>query len=299
MIGIKHKAVQTWVDSLADGSCPEWTGARPPEPSYVRRIFAVLRSSLKKAVDGEVLDATPCAGIRLPRIRKKRKQHLTVDEATQIGVKLRSDYRDAINTVLETGLRPSELCGLHADRVDWVNMLVEIDAVYVYRKNLIRAWPKDKDARKVPLTAAAVEILRRRLAGRDLSAGCGVPHADGSECGSALVFLTDRGRPMSAQQMGERLRYAANAHQVPRRTPYSGRRGFATRAARGGADAFAIAEVMGHADVEITQGYVQDERLGPVIRAALGDREPLRAVEGGRQDAESCESPSAENEASG
>ena len=286
LIAIKHKQVQRWVDSLTDGSCPEWHGARPPEPSYVRRIFAVFRAALKKAVDDDVLHATPCAGIKQPTIRRKRKQHLTVEDAAVIGAKLRGDYRDAIDTILETGLRPSELCGLHADRIDWINMHVEVDTVFVYRKRLIRSWPKDKDTRKVPLTAKAVEIMRRRLAGRDLTGGCGVPHADGNGCGSTLVFLTERGAPMSAQQMGERLRYAAKAHKVPHRTPYSGRRGFATRAARGGADAFAIAEAMGHGDVEITQGYVQDERLGPVIRAALGDREPLKLVEGQEPPAE-------------
>lgn len=103
---------------------------------------------------------------------------------------------------------------------------------------------------------------------------------------------------MSAQQMGNRLRYAAKAHKVPKRTPYAGRRGFATRAARGGADAFAIAEAMGHSDVEITQGYVQDERLGPVIRAALGDREPLKAIEGGPVDGDDS-SAGAEDAATG
>lgn len=282
LIGIKHKTVQKWVDSLADGSCPEWKRDRRPEASYVHRIVAPFMMSLKKAVDEGVLDANPCAGISKPRIHRKRKLHLTVDEAAQIGMKLRADYRDAVDCLLETGLRPSELCGLHADRIDWVNMLVEVDTVHVYRKKLMRGWPKDKDTRKVPLTATAAEILRRRLAGRDLTAGCGVEHSPLSECRSVLVFLTERGRPMSAQQIGNVMRYAAQAHQVPKRTPYSGRRGFATRAARGGADAFAIAEVMGHSDVELTRGYVQDERLGPVIRAALGDREPLRAVEGGQ-----------------
>lgn len=269
--GVKHKQVQKWVDSLADGTCPEWKGANPPEPSYVRRIFATFRMSMQKAVAEGALDATPCAGIVLPRLRKKRKQHLTVDEAAQIGPALREDYRDALDTIHETGLRPSELCGLHADRIDWDNLWVEVDMVYVYRSKLIRSWPKDKDARRVPLTAKAVEIVRRRLEGRELTGGCGVRHADGSECDSVLVFLTELGRPMSAQQMGNRLRYAAKAHQVPKRTPYSGRRGFATRAARGGADAFAIAEVMGHANVQMTQGYVQDELIGPLIRSALGD----------------------------
>lgn len=276
---ITHRQVQDWVDRLATGRVDEWTGVRPPEPSYVRRIFGTFRASLQAAVAEEVLHATPCASIKLPALRKKRKQHITPDEAAVIGAKLRADYRDAIDLFLETGLRPSELCGLHAERVDLDRRRLEVDTVYVTRKKLMRSWPKDKDARGVPLTATAVDIIRRRLAGRDLTAGCGVQHADGTECRSVLVFLTERGRPMSAQQLGNRLRYAARAHEVPRRTAYAGRRGFATRAARGGMDAFAIADVMGHANVEQTQGYVQDERIGPAMRAALGDRERLKVIE--------------------
>lgn len=282
--GIAHKRVQVWLDSLADGSCEQWTKPSPPAPAYVRRIFATFRASLQRALDEGALDASPCAGIRLPKIPKKRKQHLSVHDAERIGAVVRDDYRDALDTILETGMRPNELCGLHADRVDWDTMSADVDMVFVSRKKVIRAWPKDKDARRVWLTEKAAECIRRRLEGRDLTAGCGVPHVDGSECRSVLVFLTERGRPMNVQQMGNRLRYAAAAHEVPARTPYSGRRGFATRAARGGADAFAIASAMGHASVEQTQGYVQDERVGPVIRAALGDRAPLTVVEGGGGD---------------
>ena len=277
--GIAHKPVQDWVDSLVDGSCEQWVRATPPEPSYVRRIFATFRGSLQKALEEDVLDASPCAGVKLPTVPRKRKQHLTVHDAEQIGPVIRADYRDAIDTILETGMRPNELCGLHADRVDFETMTADVDMVFVSRKKVIRAWPKDKDARRVWLTEKAAECIRRRLEDRDLTAGCGVPHVDGSECTSALVFLTERGRPMNVQQMGNILRYAAAAHQVPARTPYSGRRGFATRAARGGADAFAIASAMGHASVEQTQSYVQDERVGPVIRAALGERPPLKLVD--------------------
>lgn len=283
--GIKHKPVQAWIDSIADGTCPQLKIPQPPEPAYVARIYKTFRMSMQKAVDDDVLDASPCSGIKLPKLRKKRRQHLTVDEAAEIGPVLRGDYRDAIDSILDSGLRPSELCGLHADRIDWVNMRIEVEMVYVARQKVIRSWPKDKDARRVPLTAKSAEILRRRLADRDLTAGCGVPHADGSECGSVLVFLTERGRPMTAPQLSERLRYAARRHKVPKRTAYTARRGYATRLARGGADPFAIAEVMGHSDLEQSRDYVQDEHIGPVVRAALGDREPLKAIKGGRKDA--------------
>lgn len=278
---ITQKQVKKWVDSLTDGSCEEWTRSSPPEASYVRRIYATFKASIQKAVDDEVLTATPCTNITLPKIRKKRKQHLTTREAERLGARLRGDYRDAVDLILETGLRPSELCGLHADHVDLDRNVIEVDMVHVTRRRVIRAWPKDKDAREVPLTRAAADIIRRRLGDRDLTAGCGVTHVDGGTCRSVLVFLTDRGEPMNAQSLGDRVRYAADAHAMPRRTPYAGRRGFATRAARGGMDAFAIAAVMGHADVDQTQEYVQSAHMGSVLRAALGDPDPLQVVDGG------------------
>lgn len=293
LIGIKHKPVQAWVDSLVDGTAEEWTRTRRPEASYVQRIFAVFRASMQQAVADEVLDATPCAGIKLPTIRRKRKTTLTTSEAETIGAQLRADYRDALDTILDSGARPGELCGLHADRVDLDNLWLDVDMVFVAGKNVIRAWPKDKDARRVPITRKAADIIRRRLTGRDLTAGCGVPHSDGSGCGSVLVFLTEHGKPMNPIGLRNRLRHAAKTHDVPHRSPYTARRGFATRLARGGADPFAIAEAMGHASVDQSQDYVNNERIGPLIRAALGDREPLKVVSPAQEPAESPDAESA------
>jgi integrase len=286
LIKHKHKLVQAWVNALADGSCPEWKSPGRPDPTYVRRIYSTYQASIQRAVEDEVLDASPCAGIKLPKVYKKRaKQHITVADAEEIGPVLRADYRAAVDVALDTGLRPGELCGLHADRVDLDELFADIDWVYVDRKHVLRPWPKDKDARRVPLTRNAADIIRARLEGRDLTAGCGVPHSDDSPCESVLVFMTEAGRAMTPNGLRNRLWYAAKHNPVPHRSPYAARRGYMTRLARGGADPFAIAAAAGHASLEESQGYVQDARMGAVIRAALGEREPLTAVDGGRQDA--------------
>jgi integrase len=273
---IRHKPVQRWVNDLRDGKAPGWKHARKPEPSYVCRIYAVFRASIQAAVDAEVLDASPCAGVKLPKVPKKRKQHLTVAESATIGAKLRADYRDAVELALETGLRPSELCGLHVHRVDRTRRVIEVCQVYVSRKHVMRDYPKDKDARMVPLTSKAEEIIARRVAGRDVGGGCGIPHSDGSTCDSVLVLMTNRGKPMRGEEITKRMVYAAKAKNVPRRTPYSARRGFATRLADGGVDPVRGAEVMGHATVEQFAEYVQETPAAQAqILAALGERTRL------------------------
>lgn len=272
--GIKQRAVKTWV----------WVDLTPKrEPSYVHRIFAEFRRAVNLALDGDppVLDASPCAGVKLPTIRRKSKTYVDDDYLTEIGQVLHPHYRDLNRVDLKTGLRPGEACGLHADAVDLDAGWLEVQAVFVDKLNVIRGYPKDKDTRMVPLVDEVVSVIRRRLAGRDLKAGCGVPHSDGSTCKSVLVFSNARGNPVSPEAWKAVMRRAAERAGLTSRSPYSIRRGFATLAARGGMDAFELAEIMGHADVRQTREYVQQSpQARDRLRAALGESTRLTVLQG-------------------
>jgi integrase len=251
-------------------------------PEYVHRIFGIFSWSFQQALDEGVLDASPCAGVKLPKRPKKARPYIAVSDSPKIGEHLRGDYRDAVDFDLETGLRPGEICGLHADRLDLDTGWMTVAEVFVTRARVIRAYPKDDDMREVPLSAKAIEIIRRRLAGRDLNAGCGVPHADGATCTSALVFLTDRARPMSPKTLSEHIKNASHKAGLPRKTAYAGRRGWATRVAQGGLDPYDMADVLGHEDLkQLKKSYVQKTPAarGRVL-AALGERPQLTVVEG-------------------
>ncbi|PXY21164.1 tyrosine-type recombinase/integrase [Prauserella muralis] len=272
---ITHDDVQEWVDDKEDG-----LGVRNGmSPRYARRVYAVLSVSMSTAVNKKVLDASPCVGIKLPKIPKKPKPYVQLEHAEKLN--LREDYQDAVDFGLETGLRPGELCGLHDHRLDLENGWMEVVEAFVHRRRVIRPIPKDEDARMVPLSSKAIEIARRRLAGRDLTAGCGLPHTDGEDCKHALVFLTLRRRVMHPDAVGQCLRRAAEKAGVPRENAhmYALRRGFGTRAGRGGMDAFLLADLMGHADVRVTRGYVQmSEQARGQALAALGEQVPLKVV---------------------
>lgn len=280
--GIKHRLVQHWIDELTLGRAPEWQRDRPPEPSTIHRIYDVFRWSITHALDEQVLDASPCVGIKLPKIRKKRRPYIA-ELSPKLGEQL-GESRDAVDFDLETGLRPNELCGLHADHIDLRrgdHGVVEVSEVLVNGRRVIRAFPKDKDARVVPLTAKAREIIDRQLEGRDLKQGCGLPHTDGTSCMSPLVFLNSQGRPMTADFLRTKMRRAARDAALPHRSPYSVRRGYATRLADGGADAFQIARMMGHETLEQAAEYVQETPTAHRrVLAALGERQPLSVVEG-------------------
>ncbi|MDX8050438.1 tyrosine-type recombinase/integrase [Lentzea sp. BCCO 10_0798] len=280
---IAQGAVQDWVDDLKDGKLRRSkTVSAPPSPGYIHRIYSVFNVSIKAAVKAEVLDASPCVGIELPKRPKRPKPYMTTKDAELLGSTLRSDYKDAVDFGLETGLRPNELTGMHASQADEEARGFWVTDVYVRRKKVIRGYPKDKDARFIPATDKAWEIYERRTAGRDLTTGCGIPHSDGAKCRSALVFLTVRNRPMNQDTLGYQLRTKAQKLGTATKSPYSVRRGFATRGAEGGMNAFELADVMGHSDIKITQEYVQrTRRTGDRMRAALaqpaGESTPRRA----------------------
>ncbi len=155
---------------------------------------------------------------------------------------------------------------------------VTINEVYVFKSRFIRPWPKDDEARTVPLSAKALEIYDRQLAGRDLKQGCGVRHWKDEPCTHPLVY-TIEGRPLSPNSLGEALSNAAARAEVDHETPYGARRGYATRLAERGIDAFLLADLVGHSDLSITREYVQQTQSAQArVLAALGEPQPLKAV---------------------
>lgn len=266
--GFKRKEVQAWLDGLH---------RQGYSAGYVRLIYIPLQRTINAAVNQDVLEASPIAGVKLPRRAKKiTKKFVEPGEPAKLGMP--QVYVDASDFVLDTGLRPGELAGMHADQLDgeWL----DVTHAYLQRSKMIRPSPKDEDARRVPLTRKAREVARRQLEGRDLTAGCGVPHTDGSACRSVLVFLNLRGGVLNPDLLSKRLREAAKAQGMKAKSGYGLRRGFATRAIEGGADIFAVQRTMGHADLEQLGEYVQETRSAHSrMLAALGERPELSVVD--------------------
>lgn len=272
---ISKNAVQTWVDELQRQKTPH---GKRYEPSYVRTIYGLFSVSINGLLNADppVLTASPLVGIKMPPLRKKQKPHIPTADVPALTTELRDDYADALEWILETGCRPNEVCGLHDDQVDLATRTLVVRTVYLHRSKRMRDYPKDKDVRSVPLTQLAVDIYSRRTADRNMSAPCGVEHY-GASCCHDVVFRTDLGRVMKPQKLREAFIRAATAAGLTPRSPYAGRRGFATRLARAGIDLFELMEIMGWSDPKLAAEYVQ-ESVGARERllAALDDPEAVK-----------------------
>lgn len=257
--------------------------------SYARNIYGVFRASINAAMEADppLLDASPCAGVRMPKRPRGKKPVKDERGVDKLRPYLKDCYQRLVDFGDETGLRPGEMSGLHLDALDLESGWATVEKTFVNRLKLIRHSPKDEDSRDVPLTQKAIEIVREAIAGRVVTEGCGVPHVHRGKpakrrCRSALVFVNDQGNPVTVDAYWAALQKAAAKAQVKPIKPYDSRHWFITRALDGGLDLVTVAEIVGHADVKLTQEYkFRTDTTRDRLRVALGERNPLTVVQSG------------------
>jgi hypothetical protein len=158
-------------------------------PSYVRDIYGVVRNSIGVAVKRGGLTADPCSAITLSKATKKPKVFLETTNLPAIAAELEQPWRDTIEFMLKTGLCPASSPGCIAPRQPHPARAHRRRGVRE-RKNMMRGWRKDSEARAAPLSQNAIEIAKRRIEGRDLNQGAG----------SSRTWVASAARTLSLRQ---------------------------------------------------------------------------------------------------
>ena len=114
--------------------------------------FAVIRKMFNYAVEKDILQSTPCAGVKMPSEKKPRERVLSESEIKFFWDNLPScaitpELQRALKLILLTGQRPGEVSGMHVDEINgkWWTIPVERS--------------KNKRAHRVFLTATALELI--------------------------------------------------------------------------------------------------------------------------------------------
>ncbi len=121
-------------------------------PIMANNCFAVIRKMFNYAVEKDILQSTPCAGVKMPSEKKARERVLTESEIKTFwdnlpGCAITPDLQRALKLILLTGQRPGEVSGMHIDEINgsWWTIPVERS--------------KNKRAHRVHLTATALELI--------------------------------------------------------------------------------------------------------------------------------------------
>src|SRR5664280_1043031 len=99
-------------------------------PSTTKTIFAVLRSALQSAVDGEVIPANPCSHVPLPKVDRRQPKDvadLSVEIIKALADAMPPRYAVTIWLAACTGLREGEILGLKVSKIDFLRRCVHVE----------------------------------------------------------------------------------------------------------------------------------------------------------------------------
>jgi integrase len=153
---IDHAVVRAWVAGLI---------ARGLAPSTVVLAGLLMRKIMATAVTAGRIPASPCNGIRLPRIEREEARFLAPTEIGALTDTINERYRGLVMLGAFGGLRIGEMLGLRAKHLDLLHGRVNVTEILVeVSGQLYFGPPKTRAGRRaVPLPRVAIDALDDHL----------------------------------------------------------------------------------------------------------------------------------------
>lgn len=208
-------------------------------PATYNIPYSNLNAFFNWAVDIEgVLTTNPIKQLKLKKIRDEGKIREINQEdlrkfMSHIDIQTYAGFRDYTLIVLtmDTGIRPKEACDITEDMFDFNNKVL-------YLPNGIT---KDREYRRLPLSSQTVDLVSRLISFKD-------PSWDNK------VFHCYDGKSFTPRQWIKRM-YKYSRKFGIKISPYDLRHTFAIMFLRNNGNLFALQEILGHSDIEMTKRY--------------------------------------------
>ncbi len=238
-------------------------------PSTIHKHMEPLQLALKQAVINKLITTSPMEGVKLPKMEHKEIQFLTKQEQEKLFAQIPNTTSGrAIQFILATGLRASEICGLQWQDIDngvmhirrGVQKVRSVDDNQTVERKLIIATPKTRAGqRPIPFFVQVNTLLERQRIEQieqRLKAGSGWFGGDAGK-GDTYVFATELGTPCDRNNLARSLRKMLDDAGLAHRGLHALRHTFATNAVQAGIDTRTLSEILGHTKVAFTmQQYV-------------------------------------------
>ena len=218
-------------------------------PSTIQARYRTLRAFLRWLIRRRLLASDPMAGMTTPSAPVVRKTGVPRGDLARIVQAIPDGHWTAhrdrliLSLLSASGLRVGELTSLTVHHIDVSDRLIRLDRT------------KSRRARTTPLSVESASLLTQYLMTR--------PAADNT-------LLVRAHRPHTAlTPAGVRhiLRVRCSAAGVHAWSPHAFRRGYAQRLLDGGMPLELVAELLGHASVDVTRAAYADWRATD-LRAA-------------------------------
>jgi integrase len=244
-------------------------------PSTTKTIFAVLRSALQSAVDGEVIPANPCSHVPLPKVDRRQPKDvadLSVEIIKALADAMPPRYAVTIWLAACTGLREGEILGLKVPKIDFLRRCVHVEQQMQTTGGTRPRLSEPKSPagfRTVPIDNIVLEALSQ--------------HVAQFPPGPDDLLVTNRLRkPVRRSSFGHCWRSAVEAVGLPKGTRFHDlRHWYAGKLIDDGATPHQLKLMMGHDNLASTDVYsylyvkTEDMRRGALdaaFRSAQGPR---------------------------
>jgi integrase len=237
--------VQSWITELRE---------RGYAPHSIDHFHEVMNATMRTAMTWYNLDKNPARGVQIGKIKSVRKKWaLTVAQANAVLERLELKPRAMVALDITTGLRRGELEALRWEDLNETEGYVRVKEHH-YR-GFIDDPKTEAGFRNAPVPAPVLTLLSewKRKSKRAQP--------------TDFIFATKRGKPESGNNILRRHVYpACDAAGIPHANWLTLRRTFSNWSHKNGIPAKDIAEMMGHADVDMqftyTVGVDENKRQG-------------------------------------
>jgi integrase len=250
---------------------------KPLAPKTISNYHRLISAILEKAVKWQILMYNPCRRVEAPKVPRKETNYLDEVQASKLLNCLESEplqYKAMITTLLYSGMRRGELCGLEWADIDFDNNLIDINksSLYLTDRGIFDDTTKTESSKRViKVPQYAIDILKRHSGEQSLQR---LKLGD-KWINSGKVFTQWNGKPIHPDTISGWFGKFLKRHNLPHISIHSLRHTNATLLIAGGADLRTVSKRLGHADMTTTANIYThaiqsaDERAAQVLDAML------------------------------
>jgi integrase len=168
---IMPSTVREWVSDLQ---------AKGVSPATIQKVRFILSAIFTTALN-DVTYLHPCKGVKTPTVPRKPLKIITPEQFDAIYAAIPDDtLRLLVETDIETGLRWGELTELRASDLDLITRVLTISRTVVQvdpkfhpagGRFLVKEYPKDKECRRLKLSAQLTAKIAAHVKDADLGPG--------------------------------------------------------------------------------------------------------------------------------